>query len=189
MTQSRFLLFLALAAALLSALACTREILKEVEVPGETVVVEKEVVREVIVEKPVIVEREVVREIIKEVEVTGPGGETVLTMGLNALTPSFCPWPGGTGVFHFWEALMFPALAMPDGPNVEWSANLAERWDIAPDGSSYTFYLQPDAVWTDGMPITAEDVAYSFRLWLDPDSSHRHRAADEHQGRKGVPRG
>ena len=169
MTQSRFLLFLALAAALLSALACTREILKEVEVPGETVVVEKEVVREVIVEKPVIVEREVVREIIKEVEVTGPGGETVLTMGLNALTPSFCPWPGGTGVFHFWEALMFPALAMPDGPNVEWSANLAERWDIAPDGSSYTFYLQPDAVWTDGMPITAEDVAYSFRLWLDPD--------------------
>ena len=33
------------------ALACTSEVVKEVEVPGETVVVEREVVREVPVEK------------------------------------------------------------------------------------------------------------------------------------------
>ena len=142
-----------------------KEVVKEVKVPGETVVVEKEVIKEVEVEKVVVVEKEV----IKEVEVAGPGGETILTMGLTALTNSFCPWPGGTGVFHFWSALMFPTLTMPDGPNIAYAPNLAERWDIAPDGSSYTFYIQPDAVWTDGMPITAEDVAYSMRLWLDPD--------------------
>ncbi len=49
----------------------TQEVIKTVEVPGETVVVEKEVVRTVEVEKPV----EVVKEVVKTIEVPG---ETVV---------------------------------------------------------------------------------------------------------------
>jgi peptide/nickel transport system substrate-binding protein len=35
---------------------------------------------------------------------------------------------------------------------------LAERWDEADDGLSYTFYLRSDVRWHDGRPLTAEDV-------------------------------
>ncbi len=38
---------------------------------------------------------------------------------------------------------------------------LAERWDISPDGTSYTFYLRQDVLWHDGAPFTAEDVVYT----------------------------
>jgi oligopeptide transport system substrate-binding protein len=45
---------------------------------------------------------------------------------------------------------------------------LSERWDISPDGATYTFHLRSNAVWSTGEPITAEDVVYSWRRVLDP---------------------
>ncbi|MFA7263209.1 MAG: peptide ABC transporter substrate-binding protein [Caulobacter sp.] len=44
---------------------------------------------------------------------------------------------------------------------------MAERWDISPDGLTWTFHLR-EAVWSDGAPITADDFVYSFRRLLDP---------------------
>ena len=43
----------------------------------------------------------------------------------------------------------------------------AERWDISPDGLVYTFHLRADAKWSNGDPVTAQDVVYSFRRLLD----------------------
>ena len=40
--------------------------------------------------------------------------------------------------------------------------DLAERWDVSADGRTYTFYLAPNAVFHDGVPVTSEDVRYSF---------------------------
>lgn len=39
---------------------------------------------------------------------------------------------------------------------------LAESWDISEDGLTYTFHIRPNAVWEDGVPITAHDVAYTW---------------------------
>ena len=39
---------------------------------------------------------------------------------------------------------------------------LAESWDIAEDGMSYTFHLRSDAYCHNGEPVTAEDVATSL---------------------------
>jgi len=39
---------------------------------------------------------------------------------------------------------------------------LAERWDVAPDGMSITFYLKENATFWDGTPVTAEDVKWSL---------------------------
>ena len=51
----------------------TKEVVKEVEVPGETVVVEKEVVKTVEVPgQTVVVEKEVIKEVVKEVLVAPP---------------------------------------------------------------------------------------------------------------------
>ena len=47
---------------------------------------------------------------------------------------------------------------------------LAQSWDLSPDGITYTFYLQPDAVFHNGRPFTAEDVVYSWERAADPET-------------------
>lgn len=39
---------------------------------------------------------------------------------------------------------------------------LAASWDISDDGLTYTFELQPDAAFSDGSPVTADDVKFSL---------------------------
>jgi oligopeptide transport system substrate-binding protein len=45
---------------------------------------------------------------------------------------------------------------------------VAERWDVAADGRSYTFHLRADARWSDGAPVTAADFAESWRRLRAP---------------------
>lgn len=45
---------------------------------------------------------------------------------------------------------------------------MAERWDISPDGKTYTFYLRTNLAWSTGEPITADDVVYSWIRSLEP---------------------
>jgi peptide/nickel transport system substrate-binding protein len=41
---------------------------------------------------------------------------------------------------------------------------IAESWDISDDKKTVTFHLDPDAKWSDGQPITSEDVKYSLEV-------------------------
>ena len=49
--------------------------------------------------------------------------------------------------------------------------DLAERWDVSPDGKTYTFHLNPKAQFQDGRPVTAGDVKYSWERALSPDTA------------------
>ena len=40
--------------------------------------------------------------------------------------------------------------------------DLANGWEWAPDGSSITFTIWDNAVWSDGAPVTADDVVFSL---------------------------
>jgi ABC-type transport system substrate-binding protein len=42
--------------------------------------------------------------------------------------------------------------------------NLAERWELSADGTRLTCWLNPQARWHDGQPVTADDVVFSFNL-------------------------
>lgn len=44
----------------------------------------------------------------------------------------------------------------------------ATRWTISADGLEYQFWLQPNARWSNGDPLTAVDFVYSFRRLVDP---------------------
>lgn len=52
---------------------------------------------------------------------------------------------------------------------LEIEPSLAERWEVSPDGLSYTFQLRPDVLFHDGTPFDAEAVRYNFGRLLDPD--------------------
>ncbi|HVU22875.1 MAG TPA: peptide ABC transporter substrate-binding protein [Opitutus sp.] len=45
---------------------------------------------------------------------------------------------------------------------------VAASWEISPDGLVYTFHLRPDARWSDGTPVTADDFVFSARRILSP---------------------
>jgi peptide/nickel transport system substrate-binding protein len=54
-----------------------------------------------------------------------------------------------------------PASPSP-GKDLSPAPDLASSWEAAPDGLSWTFKLRDDAKWTDGQPINADDVAFTF---------------------------
>ncbi|HSP53963.1 MAG TPA: peptide ABC transporter substrate-binding protein, partial [Dehalococcoidia bacterium] len=46
--------------------------------------------------------------------------------------------------------------------------DLAESWQITPDGRSVTFKLRSGVVWHTGSPFTAADVVFTYNLLADP---------------------
>lgn len=40
--------------------------------------------------------------------------------------------------------------------------DLADKWEVSPDGLTYTFYLRPGLKFADGTPVTAEDWQWSL---------------------------
>ena len=52
--------------------------------------------------------------------------------------------------------------------------SLAESWQVSDDGRSYTFRLRQGVTFSNGSPLTSEDVRYSLeRLLTHPDSCNR----------------
>jgi oligopeptide transport system substrate-binding protein len=45
---------------------------------------------------------------------------------------------------------------------------VAEKWDVSPDGLTYTFTLRASARWSNGQPVTAHDFVASYRRVLTP---------------------
>ncbi len=46
--------------------------------------------------------------------------------------------------------------------------DLAESWEIGPDGREYTFRLRREVKWHDGWPFTADDVIFTVAAIRDP---------------------
>jgi peptide/nickel transport system substrate-binding protein len=57
----------------------------------------------------------------------------------------------------------FRGLTMEDGPTGEILPDLAESWDISDDGLQVTFTLRKGLKWSDGKPLTADDVVFTYR--------------------------
>ncbi len=53
-------------------------------------------------------------------------------------------------------------LTTQNGITGEVEPELAESWDITNDGRTITFTLRPDLRWSDGEPLTAEDVVFTY---------------------------
>jgi peptide/nickel transport system substrate-binding protein len=70
--------------------------------------------------------------------------------------------------------------------NQELKPYLAESWEMSEDRTEVTFHLRQDVFWHDGVPTTAEDVVFTYRVLSDPASGypnqgffHHYRPGDE----------
>ncbi|HEX5177101.1 MAG TPA: ABC transporter substrate-binding protein, partial [Chthoniobacteraceae bacterium] len=61
------------------------------------------------------------------------------------------------------------------GPGAEARAKVAGEWDYL-DEPEIIFHLRPDVRWHDGAPVTAEDVAFTFRAIMDDAVASPRRA-------------
>ena len=87
---------------------------------------------------------------------------------ITSLDPHESYEPSGVEVV----ANCYQVLVTPDrtDPNVL-RGDLAEAWEVAEDGLTYTFRLRPDARFASGSPVSAEDAAFSLQRAIMLDKS------------------
>jgi peptide/nickel transport system substrate-binding protein len=78
--------------------------------------------------------------------------------------------PLGTTDAHARDAynLLFLLLLDEHPDFLTFGPRLAESYEFSPDRLTLTFHLRRNVVWSDGMPVTARDVAATFRAQKDP---------------------
>lgn len=57
---------------------------------------------------------------------------------------------------------LYSRLLQPNATGTGLLPDLASSWTIAPNGLTYTFHLRPDAKFSNGSPVTANDVVFSI---------------------------
>jgi len=55
-----------------------------------------------------------------------------------------------------------------ESPGGDLIPGVASAWTISDDGKTYVFNLRPEARWSNGDPLTADDFVFSFRRGVDP---------------------
>lgn len=63
--------------------------------------------------------------------------------------------------------LMYETLLATDVDTLDFVPSLAKCWSISDDGAEFTFILDERARWSDGEPVTAEDVKWTFDTVMD----------------------
>ena len=74
-----------------------------------------------------------------------------------------------TDVYQNWvEYNVCESLAFRDPHSLEYLPRLATRWEISPDGLTMRFFLRRDVTFSDGEPMTADDVVWTFNWIKNP---------------------
>ncbi len=96
-------------------------------------------------------------------DTSAPGNERV-TLRIGASTQSGgypTPYAAIRGPGRLITTYIFDTLAFPDVTGVPkpW---LAKSWTTSPDGKTWTFTLNDNVKFHDGMPLTSDDVVFTF---------------------------
>lgn len=113
--------------------------------------------------------------------------KVVLTIGLNDDVDTFNPIVGvEVPDYDAWN-LNYATLTDKAADDFAITPGLAESWEASNDGKTYTYTLRDGLEWSDGQPLTAEDVAWNIERardeeWLNPYTTVQNleaRAIDE----------
>lgn len=101
----------------------------------------------------------------------------ILHVGNGAEIQSLDPHLAGGSVDHNVLSALFEGLVTLDEITFQPRPGAAERWEISPDGLTYTFHLRENARWSNGDRLTAQDFLFSFRRALTPTLGSEYKDA------------
>ncbi len=98
-------------------------------------------------------------------EIGRPGGRLVVALAAEpkTLNPALVTDLASRAVVHRMNA----DLIRIDRQTQRAVPDLAESWTVADDGQRYTLKLRPGLRFSDGQPCDADDVVFSFQVYLD----------------------
>lgn len=95
---------------------------------------------------------------------TSDDGGQVLRIGWAQDPQTLNPFVGlNEENYNVWS-LNYDLLVNFDPEDLSPAPGIAESWEISDDKRTVTFKLDPDKVWSDGEPVTSEDVKYSLEV-------------------------
>jgi peptide/nickel transport system substrate-binding protein len=91
-------------------------------------------------------------------------GDTTLKIGWAQNPDTINPFVGqDEEAFSIW-AINWDLLVNFSPKDLSPVPGIAQSWDISDDKKTITFHLDPNAKWSDGKPITSEDVKWSLEV-------------------------
>jgi peptide/nickel transport system substrate-binding protein len=95
------------------------------------------------------------------------------TVGITNEVDSFNPFLGIEAESYEMWALTYDYMISYSMEDMSPEPGLATSWEPSPDGLTWTFDIREGVMWSDGQPLTARDIAYTYNRILDggPESS------------------
>lgn len=81
---------------------------------------------------------------------------------------SLTPFISGDAYAAEVQGYVFETLLTRNPETLEWEGLLAQSWSVSEDGLTFQFDLRPGLNFSDGQPITAEDIVFSFDFIMNP---------------------
>lgn len=101
-------------------------------------------------------------------QATTPGVSTGGTLNLFDTGPvTLDPATASDSGSGMYIMQIFSGLVHIDG-SLKVQPDIAQSWDVSPDGITYTFHLRHDVTFQDGTPVKASDFKYSWERALSP---------------------
>jgi peptide/nickel transport system substrate-binding protein len=94
-------------------------------------------------------------------------GKVTFTVGILNDIDSLNPFTGIVAEAYEAWGLMYDQLTGASDKDFSPVPQLAEKWTESPDGKTWTYTLRENVKWSDGQPLTARDVAYTFNRIKD----------------------
>ena len=94
----------------------------------------------------------------------GSSGKTggTLRLGTSSRIDSLNPFVAFNQDAYSSFEYIYPYLIQYDATNLKFAPDFAKSWSTSADGKTWTFKTVPDAKWSDGQPLTAEDAAWTI---------------------------
>jgi ABC-type transport system substrate-binding protein len=86
---------------------------------------------------------------------------------------SWWPFAGIPGyAVNCFASLVLRSLVTHDPKTGEIIGDLADSWEVDTDAKTFTFHLKKDVVWSDGVPLNATDVKFTFDIFRNSVLGH-----------------
>lgn len=102
------------------------------------------------------------------------GSENTLVSRLPAEMEHLNPFTARDAASSSIDRFIFESLIELDNATLEMKPKLAESWDVSDDQLTFTFKLRQNVTFSDGEPMTAHDVKFSFDKLMDPSVDAPH---------------